>query len=137
LPAGGGIVTYTEKVTNLGEVALSNVNLTDDKCSPVKYISGDTNGDAKLDNDETWVYTCRTKLTKTTTNTVTASGEADGLTARDFAIVTVVVATAVPKLPNTGVAPEDNSAFENIVLFFGLLMLVSISVVIVLKKRKT
>jgi LPXTG-site transpeptidase (sortase) family protein len=104
LSTPSGMVTYTNKVTNPGIVALSNVRLTDDKCGPVKYISGDTNGNSKLDTNETWIYTCRTNLTKTTTNTVTAQGDANGLTAKDFAIVTVVV-SAVPGLPNTGFPP--------------------------------
>jgi uncharacterized repeat protein (TIGR01451 family) len=104
LPVGGGLVTYTKKVTNPGTVPLSNVQIVDDKCSPVTYISGDTNGDSKLDTSETWTYTCSTNLTKTTTNTVVATGQANGLTARDFAIATVVVAT--PALPNTGFAPK-------------------------------
>lgn len=107
LSAKGGIVTYTNKVTNPGIVALSNVRLSDDKCNTVKYISGDTNADSKLDVSETWIYTCLQNLTKTTTNTVTASGEANGLTARDFAIATVVV--AAPSLPKTGLS--DNSDF--------------------------
>ena len=101
---GGGAVTYTESVTNPGAAALSNINLSDDKCSPLNYVSGDTNGDSKLDPSETWVYTCRTNLAQTTTNTAIVSGEANGLTARDFAFATVVVAT-VPKLPNTGLVP--------------------------------
>ena len=33
----GGLVTYTYVVTNTGEVALSNVTLTDDKCGPVTH----------------------------------------------------------------------------------------------------
>jgi LPXTG-motif cell wall-anchored protein len=106
LSAGGGMVTYTKKVTNPGLVALSNVRLVDDKCGPVKYVSGDTNVDAKLDIAETWTYTCTTKLTQTTTNTVIAQGEANGLTARDIALATVVVANAVPTLPNTGISPD-------------------------------
>ncbi len=108
LNAGGGAVTYTKKVTNPGTVALSNVNLIDDKCSPVMFISGDSNADAKLDPTETWTYTCTANLTKTTTNTVIVTGEANGLTARDFAIATIVVApavTVVPKLPKTGFGP--------------------------------
>lgn len=104
LPAGGGVVTYTKKVTNPGTVPLSNIKIADDKCGTVKYISGDANNDSKLDPTETWIYTCQTNLTKTTTNTVTVSGQANGLTARDFAIATVIVAT--PKLPNTGFTPE-------------------------------
>jgi len=133
LLAGGGIVTYTKKVTNPGTVALSNVRITDDKCSFVNYISGDTNGDSKLDTTETWTYTCQANLTKTTTNTVTASGEANGLTARDFAIATVVVAS--PKLPNTGIAPNEKSSLWNIIVLTGILMLTSISLVIVLRKH--
>jgi hypothetical protein len=96
LSAGGGMVTYTEKITNPGTVALSDVRLSDDKCAPLKYVSGDLNNDAKLDPTETWVYTCQTNLTKTTINTAVASGAANGLLIRDFAIVTVVVAETVP-----------------------------------------
>jgi len=114
LSAGGGTVTYTNKVTNPGTVALSNVRLTDDKCGPVKYISGDANGNSKLDTTETWTYTCQTNHTKTTANTVTASGEANGLTARDFALATVVV-TNVPKLPSTGLPPHNNIPWNIIV----------------------
>ncbi|HZJ40744.1 MAG TPA: ice-binding family protein [Candidatus Saccharimonadales bacterium] len=131
LQAGGGMVTYTKKVTNPGTVALSNVRLTDDKCNPVKYVSGDTNSDLKLDPTETWVYTCKVNLTKTTTNTVTASGDANNLTARDFAIATVVVATAVPKLPATGTA--NGKDILNIVALISALALTS--VFIILKKR--
>jgi len=105
LPAGGGMVTYTKKVTNPGTVALSNIQIADDKCDTVKYVSGDTNSDLKLDPTETWTYTCQTNLTKTTTNTVIVSGQANGLTARDFGIITVIVAT--PKLPNTGFPPSS------------------------------
>jgi uncharacterized repeat protein (TIGR01451 family) len=105
LAAGGGMVTYTKKVTNPGTVALSSVSVTDDKCSPLTYISGDANSDSKLDPSETWTYTCRQNLTVTTTNTAVATGVANGMTARDFAIATVVVATAAPALPKTGFAP--------------------------------
>lgn len=117
LQAIGGTITYTNKVTNPGTVPLSNVRLTDDKCAPVKYISGDTNGDSKLGVSETWTYTCKSNLIQTTTNTVTAKGDANGLTATDFAIATVVVAntaatvTAAPKLPKTGFPPQEKYDF--------------------------
>ena len=103
LPAGGGTVTYTEKISNPGTVALSDVSISDDKCSPVTYVSGDTNANKKLEATETWTYTCRANLTRSTTNTVTVSGDANGLTARDYAIATVLV--AAPGLPNTGLPP--------------------------------
>lgn len=141
LVAGGGMVTYTEKVTNPGLVALSNVRLADDKCSPLVYISGDTNRDSKLDTTESWTYTCRSKLTQTTTNTVTASGEANGLSVRDFAVATVVVASAspapvvpaVPKLPNTGLPPDENNAPWQLVMLSGI---VAASILLVLSRRK-
>lgn len=133
LSAGGGMVTYTEKITNPGTVALSNVHLTDDKCSPMKYISGDTNSNSKLDTTETWTYACRANLTKTTTNTAVASGEANGLTARDFAIAAVTVATAVPTLPKTGLAPEGNSIPWNIITLSGIF---AVSIFFYLARRK-
>ena len=102
LPARGGLVTYTEVVTNPGISALSNVRITDDKCAPVKYIFGDINRDSKLDPTETRTYTCHAKITKTTTNTATAEGVANYVTVRDSATATV---TVVPKLPSTGFSP--------------------------------
>lgn len=102
LPAGGGAITYAETVTNLGHVGINNVSLVDDKCTAI-YVRGDENDDAVLGVDEAWEYTCSSTLTQTTTNIATATGEANGLIARDIAVVTVVVATAVPGLPNTGV----------------------------------
>jgi len=124
LPVGGGSVTYTEKITNLTTVPLENVTLDDDKCAPMKFISGDTNGDSNLDITETWTYTCTANLAVTTTNTAIASGQANGITVRDFAIATVVVpvavvvaaplpvaevvTTVIPGLPNTGFVPSEN-----------------------------
>jgi uncharacterized repeat protein (TIGR01451 family) len=141
LLAAGGMVTYTEKVTNPGTVALSNVHLTDDKCGPMKYVSGDTNVNLKLETTETWTFTCQTNLTQTTTNTATVSGEANGLTVRDFAIATVVVAptmhpaAVVPKLPRTGVAPLEESIPWNIVTLAGVFM-VAILLNVNRKKQK-
>lgn len=114
LTNGGGMVTYTEKITNPGTVALSNVTLTDNKCAPMVYVSGDTNADLKLDKTETWTFTCKTNLTVSTTNTATATGTANGITVRDFALATVIVSNAplrgaAPKLPNTGVDPTVNN----------------------------
>jgi hypothetical protein len=44
-------------VTNPGNVPLSGITVTDNvtNVTPV-YVSGDANGDSKLDTDETWVY---------------------------------------------------------------------------------
>lgn len=133
LPVGGGLVIYTKKVTNPGTVALSNIRLTDDKCSSVIYVLGDTNGDSKLDVNETWTYLCSTNLTKTTVNTATVSGDANGLTARDFALATVVVPTA-PGLPNTGFGPDEKNTPWEMIILSGVLMLVSTSLIVALRK---
>ncbi len=134
LPAGGGMVTYIKSVTNPGTVPLSNVQISDDKCGPVQYISGDANGDAKLDPTETWIYSCQTNLTQTTTNTVTVSGDANGMTARDFAIATVVV-NAAPMLPNTGLPPGGNNV-ALIILLSVVALAGWITVIVIMKKRK-
>ena len=96
LPDDGGPVTYTYVVTNTGDVELSNVSVSDDKCAPVTYVSGDTNDDELLDLTEAWTFTCTTTLTDTTTNTATATGH-DGdtkVTDDDQATVTVAMPPA-------------------------------------------
>lgn len=133
LPIGGGSVTYTETITNPGTVPLSSVSIADDKCNPVTYISGDTNEDELLDPTEAWVYTCESELTETTTNTVVAGGRGNGITVRDFAIATVVVAAYVPSLPDTGFDPSVN------VLTWGAITALAIGVILssfLIAKRK-
>ena len=71
----GDEVKYTYTVTNTGNTPLLNVEVTDDKCSPVTYKSGDDNSDSKMQTTETWTYTCTQALTDTTTNVATATGE--------------------------------------------------------------
>ena len=135
LPFGGGLVTYTEKITNPGSVALGDIRLADDKCATMKYISGDVNGDSKLDTAEIWTYTCRTNLVKTTMNTAIAQGSANGLTIKDFAIVTVVVANAaIPTLPNTGSFSEENYIPWDIFIPIGIL---AISILFYIARKKT
>ncbi len=96
LPFGGGSVTYTYKVTNPGQVALSNVTLGDDKCSSVTGPSGDTNSDKNLDVSETWTYTCTMDVTTTTKNVATATGKYGNTTVTASDNVTVTVAPPKP-----------------------------------------
>lgn len=71
-------ITYTYRESNTGDDPLSNVSVSDDKCSPVTYASGDANNNSKLDPGETWVFTCTTSTTDgadfNQTNTGTGSG---------------------------------------------------------------
>ena len=118
LPAGGGAVTYSYTVTNPGTAPLSDVSVTDNKCTglPGRVVGhpGDLNKNNLLESNEIWQFTCQTNLTQTTTNIGTAEGSANGLTAIDFSPATVVVAS--PSLPNTGLPPEDNNIPWNIII---------------------
>ena len=48
--------------------------MTDDFCSPVTFVEGDTNGDDLLDPGELWTFTCTATLNEDTVNTATVSG---------------------------------------------------------------
>ncbi|HEX7586578.1 MAG TPA: ice-binding family protein, partial [Patescibacteria group bacterium] len=111
LPSGPGSVTYTYKVSNTGDVSLKNISVKDDKCSPVKYISGDGDHDSRIDSDEAWTYTCTKFVSQTETNKVTAKGT-NGKEVSDTDTAKVVV--SVPGLPNAGIGP-DNDNFWNMI----------------------
>ena len=142
LPFGGGNVTYTYTVTNPGVVAMNNVTVTDDKCAPVSRTSGDANGNNLLDPGETWIYTCQTNVPVSTRNVAMAQGMANGFTTSGYAFATVLVSapaaapTPTPGLPNAGLPPERKNIPWNIVILAGVLILVSISFVVVLKKHR-
>ena len=91
LPDGGGDVTYTYVVTNTGDVPLSDVTVSDNKCDPVTFADGDTNDDGVLDLDESWSFTCTSTLTDTTTNTATATGDYGDTTVTDTDDATVTI----------------------------------------------
>jgi uncharacterized repeat protein (TIGR01451 family) len=79
----GDQVTFTYKVTNPGNVGLTDIVVTDDKCSPVVGPTSKQNGnnDAVLDPDELWTYSCTMPIpahqageANPIVNTVTATG---------------------------------------------------------------
>ena len=116
LPAQGGKITFTYRVSNPGVVPLSYVTVTDNKCSAMSGQLGDRNGNGLLDIDEVWVYTCSTVLTQTTTNTVHVSAFSNGLEAIGDATITVQVASSpntasqsLPGFPVTGASFVFNS----------------------------
>jgi hypothetical protein len=63
--AAGGSATFTYVLTNIGNVALSSVTVSDDNGTPgvpgddfaPSFTSGDTNSNSMLDVNETWTYT--------------------------------------------------------------------------------
>lgn len=58
-------VTSEYAVTNPGNTPIVNPEVTDDQCGPVELVSGDTNGDGRLDTDETWIYSCTRSISTT------------------------------------------------------------------------
>jgi hypothetical protein len=50
-------ITWTYNVSNIGNVPLSGVSLTDDKEGIITNFSGDTDSDGLLDTNEVWTYT--------------------------------------------------------------------------------
>ncbi len=75
--AQGGLVNYSFAVTNLGTTNLFNVSVTDNKCSPAVYVSGDNNPADGFLNPfpaETWIYTCSSNIYFDTTNVAYSTG---------------------------------------------------------------
>ncbi len=128
LASGGGSVTYTYKVTNPGKVTLSDVSVIDNKVSPVYYVSGDVNADNLLQTSETWIYTGKATLTETTTNTATAKGSANGMTAVDLTYVTVIVppSVVVTETVTGGQLPPTSTPLYEFFLLSAVLMLLGV-----------
>ena len=78
----GDTLTFTYTVTNPGNVPLTGVTATDDKCSPLTR-TGNTS-DTTLDPGDTWSYTCSYAIqwtqgdTNPVVNTVTTCGMPPG-----------------------------------------------------------
>ncbi len=123
---GGGSVTYTYEVTNPGMVVLNDVSVTDDKLSPVIYVSGDVNSDKLLQPGETWIYTGTTNLSVTTSNTATAKGSANGTAATDIAIATVTVGPTVVATVNGGQLPATATPWYTVLLIGACLLIFAV-----------
>lgn len=86
----GQAVKFTVIVKNSGDTWLSNVNLSDSLpgCQLVRRC----NAQEKLNPGEQWTYTCTMRLTKTTTNTASATArDPRGRTLTDSGSATVKV----------------------------------------------
>lgn len=141
LPAEGGKITFTYRVNNPGIVPLSNVIVTDDKCSAMSGKLGDTNVNNLLDVNEVWIYRCTTNLQKTTTNTVHVTAFANGLKAVGEATISVTVAApavASPTLgfPNVGkVGASINIKIIAWLILLGILVALIVFFVLTRKKK--
>jgi len=73
--APGETVDYTYTVTNDGDFDLDNIQISDDFCSPVEYVSGDDGDDDIMGVGEVWIFECSMELEENTENTVDVSGD--------------------------------------------------------------
>ena len=133
LPYGGGQISYAYTVTNPGLVPVHDVILIDDKCSPISRPAGDINGNGLLDPGETWTYTCTTNVPVSTASVATVKGDGNNFPVLAYAFTNVLVGT--PGLPNTGFPADGNNSWAVIILST-LLAIVSVSLIVVLKKQK-
>jgi hypothetical protein len=92
VPIGGGLVVFTYTIVNPSNTELEQVNVTDTQCSPVTYKSGDTNSDSKLQNSETWRYTCQRQVTSSMTSNATVTGYYNNQTVTAFGNASVSAA---------------------------------------------
>ncbi|MCX6788142.1 MAG: peptidoglycan-binding protein [Candidatus Kaiserbacteria bacterium] len=129
LPISGGMVTYTYHVANTGASygAISNIVVADTVCSPVKYISGDDNGDARIDIKEVWTYGCTANLSQTTRNIANVTGYASAslnafTISQNTTVIVGALAVVIPPLraataPSASV-PSSQPYTRNLALRF-------------------
>ena len=76
---GVDTAVFTYEVINTGDVALSDVQVNDDRLSNLSFVGGDSDGDNLLDVSETWIYTARETVGEgLRTNVGTATGSFSG-----------------------------------------------------------
>ena len=121
--AAGDSVTYRYEVVNTGNVPLADVaeTITDDKCSPVTYVEGDTDENGLLTSaleifeivldPEIWIFTCTTIVTEDTVNVVTVSGVPSGPQAA--ALGPAVSASAQAAVQVVGTVPIPSTGNES------------------------
>lgn len=114
----GTTVTYTYTVTNSGDVALADVAIEDDRCAPLAFLGGDTNGDERLDLEEAWRYRCAAAIQEDTTNTATVTARdplGNLLSDQDtFSVVIPIIYLPIVVSPPEPCPPPDGCPIEGL-----------------------
>ncbi|MCJ7790954.1 MAG: FecR domain-containing protein [Dehalococcoidia bacterium] len=100
----GDTVTYTYTVTNPGNVALSNVSVTDDRIEQVTYQSGDSDGDGRLDVNETWIFAANYTVTGDDPSPLVNHAAAAGTDTRSRTIVAWATASVDVLRPDIAIS---------------------------------
>jgi uncharacterized repeat protein (TIGR01451 family) len=107
-------VTYTYSVKNISTTPeqITALNVTDNLCAPITYISGDSNGNGLLEIGETFTYTCVATYTAAGTyvNTANVCGKnANPADTRDICAgpVTATVTVTTPPVPVRSASKPD------------------------------
>jgi uncharacterized repeat protein (TIGR01451 family) len=118
----GETANFTLTVTNVGDVELETVNVTDAECDAAPTLdSGDVGSDGILGLDETWIYSCSTANVQAGFNNianVTAEEVGTGIEVSDFdsAVVTISApGIEIIKTPDQTVNPGGTASFTMIV----------------------
>jgi hypothetical protein len=114
----GTTATFTYLVTNTGNTQLSNVSVRDDNGTAgntaddfnATFVSGDTDGDNRLDVNETWTYRATRVVTRGLyTNIATATG--NPVDAAGVDIAALVDPSRTDPSSHTGVEPLSKRRF--------------------------
>lgn len=86
-------VAFVYTVTNTGAVPLSKVLVADPQVKNIKYISGDTNHNQKLDVNESWIYSAKAYVKKSTTFRVTVKGSSGAKSVYSTSVTKITLKT--------------------------------------------
>ena len=105
---------YRYEIGNAGDVPLSLAGTppTDDKCTPLTFVEGDTNTDDLLDPGEVWSYTCTTTLERQDANTPPGDLPGDVANTLDVVGVPFVDGALVPDKQVTGTDTAQVTVIE-------------------------
>lgn len=115
----GEEVPFTYIVVNAADSPLSQVDVQDTGCDPVALTRGDTNSNARLDEDETWFFECTVAeidepVSQTSVEAFTADGQrVESSTVTELRLVTPTITLESASSTDAATAIFEVSAAGN------------------------